>query len=136
MSRLKTLCQLFFLLAVTVTVNGQAVIEMPVPVEGQPLSANVTRVLQALQFLGAPLASETTKALEAAALARDADRLQELLDPHVLLTVTINPESRVKVQRGPAPAQLQQAGFTPMLVKIINQSTVIKELLIVSPQSG
>jgi hypothetical protein len=136
MSRLKTLCQLFFLLAVTVTVNGQAVIEMPVPVEGQPLSANVTRVLQALQFLGAPLASETTKALEAAALARDADRLQELLDPHVLLTVTINPESRVKVQRGPAPAQLQQAGFTPMLVKIINQSTVTKELLIVSPQSG
>src|SRR5437867_5694076 len=134
MSRLVT----FFLclLAVTPTIHGQTALELRVPVEGQPLSANSTRVLQALHFLGAPLPSETIKGLEAAAQAQDADRLQELIDPHVLLLVTINPESRVKVQRGPAKARLQQAGFTPVLVKVINQSTLSRELKAVSPQAG
>ena len=124
------------LLAAAVTVHGQNVAELRVPVEGQPLSANISRVLQAFHFLGAPLPSETIKGLEAATQAQDADRLQELIDPHVLLVVTINPESRVKVQRGPAKARLQQAGFTPVLVKVINQSTLTKELRVVSPQSG
>src|SRR5204862_5371129 len=50
--------------------------------------------------------------------------------------VTINPEARFKVQRGPAPARLQQAGFTPALVKIINQSASTPELRIFSPQAG
>jgi hypothetical protein len=124
------------LFALAVTVHGQIAIEMRVPVEGQPFSANITRVLQALHFLGTPLATEVAKELEAAAQAQDAEVLQELLDPHVFLVVTINPESRVKVQRGPAKARLQQAGFTPVLLKVINQSTVTKELRIVSPQSG
>ena len=127
---------LLCLLAVAATVRGQNVAELRVPVEGQPLSANITRVLEALEFLGAPLPGETGKGLEAAALAQDADRLQELLDPHVLLVVTINPESRVKVQRGPARARLQQAGFTPALVKIINQGALTRELRMVSPQAG
>src|SRR5439155_2488428 len=95
-----------------------------------------TRVLQALKFLGTPLPSGRTKDLEAAAAIQDADRLQELLDPEVLLVVTINPESRVKVRRGLAKDRLQQAGFTPVLVKVINQSALTRELRIVSPQSG
>jgi hypothetical protein len=132
MSRPAT-CYLCFL-AVASTVYGQT--DFRVPVEGQPLAANVTRVLQAHQSLGAPLPDEAIKGLEAAAQARDADRLQELLDPHVLLVVTINPESRVKVQRGPAKALLQQAGFTPVLVKVINQSALTRELRLVSPQAG
>ena len=53
-----------------------------------------------------------------------------------LLLVTINPEARFKVQRGPASARLQQAGFTPVLVKIINQSASTPELRIFSPQAG
>ncbi|PYK97789.1 MAG: hypothetical protein DME19_15035, partial [Verrucomicrobia bacterium] len=118
------------------TVHGEIAVELRVPVEAQPLSANITRVIQALQFLGAPLPSETIEGLEVAVQAGDADRLQDLLDPHVHPVVTINPESRVKVQRGPAKARLQQAGFTPALVKIINQSTLTSELRIVSPQSG
>src|SRR5205814_681349 len=124
------------LFALAATVRGETAVELRVPVEGQPLSANITRVLQALQFLGTPLSGDTIKEVEAAAQALDADRLQDLLDPHVLLAVTINPESRVKVQRGPAKARLQQAGFTPVLVKVINQSSLTRELRIVSPQSG
>jgi len=108
----------------------------PVDVEGQPLAANATRLLQALEFLGAPLPANTTTALEAAAKARDAKKIQELLDPQVLLVVTLNPESRVKVARGPASAVLQQGGFVPVLVKVVNDSTVKKTLNITSPQAG
>src|SRR5438132_6640123 len=93
-----------------------------VEVDGQPLAANVKRLVEALQYLGAPMSDEVSAALKSAADARDAHKLQQLLDPHVLLVVSLNPESRVKVARGPAPAVLQPAGFTPVLVKVINES--------------
>src|SRR6185369_6398596 len=86
--------------------------------------------------LGAPLSQEMTNALADVAKARDAVKLQALLDPQVLFVVSINPESRVKVDRGPAAAVLQQAGYTPVIVKIVNESTVTKRLNITSPQSG
>ena len=105
-------------------------------VAGQPLAANVKRVLQTLDFLGTPLANATTNSLLEAAQKRDAKHLQELLDAHVLFVVSLNPEVRVKVTRGPAPAVLQQGGFTPLLVKVINDSTVTRQLRILSPQSG
>lgn len=108
----------------------------PVPVEGQPLAANAVRVVQALAQLGTPLPRGTVAALEKAGAARDAAKLQALLDPHVLASVTINPETRVKVQRGPARAQLQQGGFTPVLVKVVNLSSSTAPLRIASPQSG
>jgi EF hand len=105
-------------------------------VEGQPLGQNATRLLQALDFLGTPLAKETADAIEEAAKARDAVKIQKLLDPHVLLSININPESRVKVARGPAEAAIQQHGFTPVVIKIFNDSTVKKALHMSSPQSG
>jgi hypothetical protein len=108
----------------------------PVDVEGQPLASNATRLLDALQFLGAPLPSDTTAAVMTAAKDRDAKKIQEILDPHVLLAVTLNPESRVKVARGPAAATLQQGGYVPVLVKVVNDSTVKKALRLSSPQAG
>ncbi len=108
----------------------------PIEVEGQPLAANALRVLQALEFLGAPLPRETAAALNKAAAARDPVRLQELLDRHSLLAVTINPETRVKVDRGAGPALLQQGGYTPALVKVVNLSASTAPLRISSPQSG
>jgi hypothetical protein len=107
-----------------------------VEVEGQPLAANVDRLLQALQFLGMPFRDDKTTALKAAIKARDAGKIQEIVDPQVLLVVTLNPESRVKVARGPASAVLQQNGYVPALVKVVNDSTVQKTLNITSPQSG
>jgi hypothetical protein len=50
--------------------------------------------------------------------------------------VTINAESRVKVVRGPAAPVLQQAGWKPVLVKVVNESTVTTPLQVGSPQSG
>lgn len=105
-------------------------------VEGQPLAANVLRLKEALAFLGTPLEEQVAQGLADAAKTRDAKKLQELLDPQVMFLVSINPEFRVKVNRGPAKAVLQQGGFTPMLVKVLNESTVAKELRIDSPQAG
>lgn len=130
-----------WLLALTVVLarldpsNGASALE-PVEVEGQPLAANVERLAQALDFLGAPLAGEIKTALAPSVKSRDWRRIQELIDPQVLFVVTLNPEVRVKVSKGPAPARLQQIGYTPVLVKIINESTATHPLRISSHQSG
>ena len=107
-----------------------------VTVEGQPLAANVRRVVQTLGLIGAPLPLEVAAKLEAAAKERDHAILQATLDKHVLLAVAINPESRVKVIRGPAEAKLQQGGYTPVIVKIVNEGAITKRMKIVSPQAG
>ncbi|MCA8997444.1 MAG: CehA/McbA family metallohydrolase [Planctomycetaceae bacterium] len=112
-------------------------VDIPVvDVEGQPVAANVERLIEAYQYLGRPLPQELVAKLRIAGQDRDAGRIQELLDPMVLFAVSMNPEVRVKVQRGPAPALLQQAGFTPVLIKVLNDSTVTKQLNISSPQDG
>ena len=105
-------------------------------VEGQPLAANAARVLKTLDFLGTPLPADATRALNKAIEDKDAKKVQELLDKHVLFVVTINPEARVKVARGPGSTTIQQAGWTPVLVKVMNDSTVKKSLRIMSPQAG
>jgi hypothetical protein len=107
-----------------------------ISVEGQPLAGNVGRLLQALDFLGAPLPAGGAAALRKAVEARDAKKIQQLLDPHVLVLVSLSPEARVKARRGPATATLQQGGYTPVIVKVHNQSTVTKRLRISSPQAG
>ena len=111
-------------------------VELVTRVEGQPLASNIDRVVESLEYLGAPLSPELMTQLDAAGQARDVSRLQKLLDPLVVFAVSINPENRVKVQRGPGPATIQQAGFTPLLVKVINQSTIARPLVIKSPQAG
>jgi hypothetical protein len=108
----------------------------PIKVEGQPLGANITRLLKALDFLGNPLPANTVKDLTAAAQARDAVKLQQLLDPHVVVVVSLNPEARVKATRGPAKVTLQQSGYVPLIVKVVNDSTVTQTLRVSSPQAG
>ena len=108
----------------------------PVAVEAQPLAANIQRVIEALESLGTPLPADLRAELTRAGRARDAKTLQERIDARVLLAVHINPEARVKVARGPGPAALQQAGYTPVLVKIVNESRGTQRLRIGSPQSG
>ena len=107
-----------------------------IPAPGQPLAENALRTARALELLGTPLPQETAAALARAGAARDALTLQRLLDVHVLFAVTINPEERVKVSRGPAVAGLQQGGYTPVLVKVINQAATTKAIRVTSPQSG
>lgn len=107
-----------------------------VAVEAQPLAANVERLAQALEYLGAPLPADVRTAADRAGRARDANALQALLDPRVLVVAHINPEARVRVTRGPAPAVLQQGGYTAVILKIVNESRGTPRLRIGSPQSG
>jgi hypothetical protein len=111
-------------------------VELVRQVDGQPLAASTRRLAEALTFLGSPLPSDLITSLDAAQKSRDAVAIQELLDPHVMFVVSLNPEVRVKVRQGPAKATLQQGGFMPHLVKVINDSTVSSQLRIASPQAG
>ncbi|MBI1785618.1 CehA/McbA family metallohydrolase [Candidatus Sumerlaeota bacterium] len=47
-------------------------------------------------------------------------QIQSVLDPHCLIEVHINPESRVRVLRGSAPAELVEQGWRAFLVKVHN----------------
>ncbi len=107
-----------------------------VQVEAQPLASNVRRVLQTLDSLGHPLALPATETIDSAVKSLKAAAIQKAIDPHVLAVVTINPEERVSVVRGPAAARLQQAGYQPALVKIVNHSTSTSRLRVTSPQAG
>jgi hypothetical protein len=105
-------------------------------VEGQPLAQNAERVLKTLEFIGAPLAADSAKELKTAIEEKDAKKVQQALDKHVLYVMNINPEARVSVARGPAEAKLQQSGYVPSLVKVVNESTVKKTLKVGSPLAG
>ena len=106
------------------------------PVEGQPLAANVMRALRALDTLGAPIAGRDRTEIVSAARERDGAYLQTLLDPYVLAAVSINPELRVKVRRGPGAARIRQGAFTPVLIKVYNDGLVARRLRVDSPQAG
>jgi hypothetical protein len=111
----------------------------PVSVELQPLAAQVARVVEAMDYLGAPLPESDRKAIQTALSGGDdrgaASRLQEVLDPHCLLDVHINPESRVHVTQGKARAELVEQGWRTFLIKVRNEAGVTAPLRISSPQA-
>ena len=124
-------------LSIACLTTGQAQTALPnANVEGQPLGANVARLVQAMGFLGMPLAKSVVEKLNHAIRDRDAETIQLILDPHVLVAVSLNPEVRVKVRRGPAKAVLRQGAYTPFVVKVFNDSTVARPLRVASPQAG
>jgi hypothetical protein len=63
------------------------------------------------------------------------DKVEALLDKHALVEVNINPESRVKVARGKAAAELAQGGWRSFLVKVANDAGVTAELRALSHQA-
>ena len=89
-----------------------------------------------MDFLGAPLPASIAAPILSPSLQLSSAEIQTLIDPKVAFFVDLNPEVRVKVQKAPGPIMLQQGGFTPLLVKIRNQSTSTETLRILSPQSG
>jgi hypothetical protein len=109
-------------------------------VEVQPLSAQVERVMQALELAGSPLSKETQQALKLALYSKDVGaatkKIQQILDPLCLVAVSINPESRVKAHVGQAAKTLQQQGWRTFLVKVVNQAGVTAPLRCTSPNAG
>ncbi|MBC8002279.1 MAG: hypothetical protein H7X97_06795, partial [Opitutaceae bacterium] len=108
-------------------------------VEWQPFSAQVWRLIEAAESLGSPFGAADKTALQAALNSSgDADairRVQELLDAHCLLGVSINPEMRVKVSQGPAKPELMEQGWRQFLVKVLNESGTTAPLVAVSPNA-
>ena len=111
----------------------------PGAVELQPLAAQVGRVVEALNYLGAPLPEADRRAIDDALAGKDeraaTARIQEVLDRHSLLDVHINPESRVHVTQGKARPELVEQGWRTFLVKIRNDAGVTAPLRVSSPQA-
>ena len=123
------------LLAAALPVLRAAPLPIVQGVEAQPLAAQVTRLADALSYLGEPLPGEALKAIQEAAAAGNVTQVQTLLDAHCLFGVNINPEMRVKVQQGPAKATLVENGWRHFLVKVANEAGATSSLQAVSPNA-
>ncbi|NND99302.1 MAG: CehA/McbA family metallohydrolase [Pirellulaceae bacterium] len=107
-----------------------------VSVEAQPLASNARRVIAALDLMGYPLTKDLQGELNRQIDREDADGIQRVMDREVLAVVQISPEERVSVTRAGAKTTLQQAGYRPVIIKVINHSTSTARLNVTSPQSG
>jgi hypothetical protein len=108
--------------------------------ELQPLAAQVTRLQDALDYLGAPLSPAERSALADAAKLRDqaaaTAKIQAVLDPHCLIGVTVSPAMRLNVYRGPAAADLVEQGWRVFLIKVDNRAGTDAPLQVSSPNSA
>src|SRR5579871_1074759 len=110
------------------------------PVALQPLAQQVRRLETALNSLGQPLLAADQKEINDAIADSDevsaVNRLERVLDKYALAMIEINPESRVKVEQGPARPELVESGTRLFLVKVLNQAKVRAPLKVASPNSG
>jgi hypothetical protein len=108
-------------------------------VELQPLTAQVSRLVEAMDYLGAPINQADKMALEKAGDETDAAKarrsIQDTLDKYCLFEVHINPESRVRVTQGAARPELVEKGWSAFLVKVRNEAGVTAQLKAESPNA-
>jgi hypothetical protein len=105
-------------------------------VELQPLTAQVSRLIEAMDYLGAPITQADKEALEKAGNETDAGKarrsFQDTLDKYCLFDIHINPESRVRVAQGAAKPELVEKGWSAFLVKVRNEAGVTAQLKVES----
>ena len=106
----------------------------------QPFILQVRQVERALEYLGEPLNEMERQKINAAVAKTDeAESIAEVesvLEPHVLMVVNINPESRVQVRQGAARPELIAHGTRSFLVKVLNGAGVTARLVVESPNNG
>ena len=109
------------------------------PFELQPLLAQVRRLTEAMAHLGEPFSDAELRDLRAAEDLADATKVQEaferVLAVRCLAEVRINPESRVSIARGGAPARLVEQGWRAFILKVRNEAGVTGRLTVESPQA-
>lgn len=132
---------LVVLAALAAAAPAQPALPIVNPVDLPRLRAHVAGVLDALEGLKAPLPDDDSKALRKLLKPQpDEDEpdvslaIQKLLDKHCLVGVTINPESRVKVARGPRAAGLRRGVPVAVLVKVQNDAGVTQPLAVGGPE--
>ncbi|MBK9314927.1 MAG: CehA/McbA family metallohydrolase [Acidobacteria bacterium] len=124
---------------IPVRVSSARQLHEDVQVELQPLTSQVKRLLEAMDYLGAPVSVADREALELAIGLSNESRarreIQDVLDRYCLLDVHINPESRVKVGQGAAKPELIEHGWRTFLVKVRNEAGVTAGLIAESPNA-
>jgi hypothetical protein len=134
-------CAVFAILVTTALSSTFADDPMPVTVgvERQPFVAATRRLVEAMEFAGAPLSDDVRKKIdEASSLPDDVaavKQLQLILDPLCLAFVNINAESRVKVAEGPVKKELMQQGWRAFLIKVHNEAGINPVLIAESPNA-
>ncbi len=117
---------------------AQAALPLVSDVPIQPLTAQVRRLSEAMDFLGAPLTTDDQAKLRELLVRPDAMTslaVQGILDRYCLVGVNVNPESRVKLAAGEAKRELVAGGWRTFLVKVHNEAGVTANLLAVSPNA-
>ena len=131
-SQLRLLLTGWMLLSVFISSGFTDELSRVVGVEFQPLAAATQRLIEALDYLGAPLSENDLAAIEEALISENHEQaiadIQRILDPYCLAGVNINPESRVKVKEGPGNKELMQQGWRTFLVKVHNEAGVTAPL--------
>jgi hypothetical protein len=128
------------ILLIGFSVNAQETLPIVEEVEWRPFREHCRHLLEALDAAKAPLTAETIRGVRAL-LDKEADNsqaavlaVQKLLDPHCLLVVSINPESRVKAVRGPAATELLQNQESIVLIKVQNDGGITSRLRLRGPE--
>jgi hypothetical protein len=129
------------LLALAVPLSAQSPLPGVKPVDLPKLRTHCKQLLEQLEGLDAPLPAQTLQKLRPLLRpvvgeepADVVGEIQNLLDPHCLIGVTINPESRVKAVRGEARADLPLNHRKVFLLKLHNEGGVTANLLLAGPQ--
>ena len=117
---------LFFILMGVSFLNGSPASD------DQAVILNAKKLVDALNFVGAPL---SVKNKNEVLNAEKTDDIEKVLDPLSIVSITINPESRVKVNGLMKTPSLIEKGWSSYLVKVINQAGVTAPLEVSSPQS-
>src|SRR5450755_4013694 len=111
---------------------AQEPLDTHAPAPLQPVAQQVRRLETALTYLGQPLLEADQREINNAIAETDeiaaVKRLERVLDKYTLDTIEINPESRVKVEQGPAKPDLVEGGTRLFLVKVLNQARVTAPL--------
>src|SRR5438132_2041207 len=93
--------------ALLIVLTGRsAAAELPkvAKIELQPLAAQAQRLVEALDYLGAPLPEADKQALKRAGddKTKGVDAIQTVLDPHCLAGVRIEAGNKLETLSGPA----------------------------------
>jgi hypothetical protein len=95
--------------------------------------AQVKPLVDLMAAHGRPLPGAVRQRLVRAAERGQATQVDAILNSWCLLEIHINPESRVKVTRGPARAELRQRDKSVFLLRVTNEAGVTAPLRVSGP---
>lgn len=110
--------------------------EIPRPdVDAQPLGSQVRRLVETFESLGTPFDDAVVEDLRAAMRDGDSLRLQTILDTRIAAVATVATSGpALRAEKHAIP--LQQHGYVPVLIKVLNPAESTGRWEVRSPQAG